>query len=308
MFDQYLTTPNAAELNPLDELSVAAWVKPRSAAIDRVLVGKDKWGLKLDAGRVGALVYTGSTVYIYTPQAIAVDAWTHVALTYRKGDKLRLFVDGSEVVSADTASFLDSSTQAVTVGSTNGAADPAGSGSMDMDDIRIYDRQISPEEVAGLAGEDTQAYWRLDNNLTDSSGNGHTLAVYGSPVFNTEHAPTSYANTHSLNFDDFFSNASVAMDPSETSYAVSLWFKTTGWHDVGIYSITSADHSTYDRDIYLKDDKVCARVWVSYGAEVICTPSGGYGWARGTMSSIRSAGTSARNASTSMACSQRRGR
>ena len=152
---------------------------PGARNIDRVLVTKGKWGLQLDAGRVGALVYTGSTVYIYTPQAIAVDAWTHVALTYRKDDKLRLYVNGSEVVSADTANFLDSSTQAVTVGSTNGAGDPAGSGPMDMDDIRIYGRQISPEEVAGLAGVSAQAYWRLDNDLTDSSGNGHTLSVLG---------------------------------------------------------------------------------------------------------------------------------
>ena len=52
---------------------------------------------------------------------------------------------------------------------------------MEMDDVRDNPRTLSPEEVAGLAGEGAQAYWRLDNDLTDSSGNGHTLAVWGSP-------------------------------------------------------------------------------------------------------------------------------
>ena len=84
-------------------------------------------------------------------------------------------------------------------------------------------------------------------------------------------------NTHSLLSRDFFSDVYAAMDPSETSYAVSLWFRSS-YQNVGIYSVSSAARNDYDRDIYLADDKVCARVGAWYGAEEICTGGAGYGW------------------------------
>ncbi|HET7746423.1 MAG TPA: SBBP repeat-containing protein, partial [Vicinamibacteria bacterium] len=67
-------------------------------------------------------------------------------------------------------------------------------------------------------------------------------------------------------FDGVADFAQGTMDVSETSYAASLWFKTTT-RNGGLISVVSADGG-HDRHIYLNNGNLCARVW---NDETICT-------------------------------------
>jgi len=61
------------------------------------------------------------------------------------------------------------------------------------------------------------------------------------------------------------------IDVSESSYAVSFWFKTTG-EDNGMYSQVS-DGGGHDRHIYLDGGSICARV---YSGARACSAEGGF--------------------------------
>jgi hypothetical protein len=81
---------------------------------------------------------------------ITAGAWHHVAVTY-DGSDMRIYRDGVEVASAPKAGSIDTNAGvAVAMGNQ-----PAGAGSKAfdglLDDVRIYDRPLTPAEISGMS-------------------------------------------------------------------------------------------------------------------------------------------------------------
>jgi hypothetical protein len=106
---------------------------------------------------------------------------------------------------------------------------------------------------------ETIGWWKFDDgvgaNPVDSSGNGFIGSLQGAPVW-TKDGKINGA----LQFDGADDYVLVPIDVSETSYAVSLWFKTSS-ANCGIYQVYNAADGGHDRMVYLSSGNVYAQVY-----------------------------------------------
>jgi len=115
----------------------------------------DMHGILLEVGSNGQLrflhrfPFTAGGSNLYTTTAYNEGTWHHVAVV-KSADTMALYVDGQQAGSAADATQFDQPLGCITLGVlTRNQLLRYFSGS--MDDVRIYDRALSPEEVAGLA-------------------------------------------------------------------------------------------------------------------------------------------------------------
>jgi len=172
-----------------DDLTIMAWVRTKSGGtIVSRSPAKGNWARlgKTLFIRGGQLAYDiGWVGGITSARRVADGKWHHVAMT-KKGNSLRLYIDGQ----ADRAAQLDGGTDAaghvVKIGYTcpNFPAPSAFTGY--LDDVRVYSRQLSPEEVKAHVAELQPAvanglvgYWPFDAGGTDTSGSGNHATATG---------------------------------------------------------------------------------------------------------------------------------
>ncbi len=158
------TPPNLANLAAV---SVSAWLNPMSlpaadgephCVFDHAEVGAG-WVVDTSheaSGDFDLQVLEGSDQVFHaaTGGVLQVGTWTHVVLTWDGGQLasgVRLYADGSEVV-YNTATVSDSmtprpdeSTITVAIGCDASTGFPGA-----IDDVKIYDRVLTPAEVAAL--------------------------------------------------------------------------------------------------------------------------------------------------------------
>jgi len=80
---------------------------------------------------------------------VTTDTWRHVALVYDGVNKY-IYIDGFEDARAPSSGQINASAHNLYIGENSQATGRFLTGS--VDDVRIYGRALSPEEVAGLAG------------------------------------------------------------------------------------------------------------------------------------------------------------
>jgi len=129
------------------------WISPASSTWSwSTLIGDETPGHIIGTrgpGDLRWLYYEGETgESYYADTSVAIDAWNHLAVV-RDGSSVTFYLngvyDGEATVSGDMAFTLI------------GAWDPTVVGEEElfgglMDDVRIYDRTLTQEEAAGLAG------------------------------------------------------------------------------------------------------------------------------------------------------------
>ncbi len=181
--------PDSPSFDIEDEITVAAWINPEDTWSWRTIVSKfahthhhyrldlywflysRKIGISL-AGPCGSWDLWRPDVYIPT------DIWTHVALTYN-GSEMVMYKNG--VAMADrrergTLELADSSSDELFYIGKNTEWGEYFYGK--IDDVRIYGRALSADEVAALCWEQPLvAHWKLDETsgttASDSSDNGN---------------------------------------------------------------------------------------------------------------------------------------
>jgi len=156
----YVSLPRGI-LSQLSQVTIATWVKLKSnTGFQRI------FDFGVDTNTFMYLVNAGSSGFVRfrivsTPlnknqilegaEAISVDRWTHVALTL--GDNgVSIYLDGAQVAQQAPAVLRPSDlgdTGNNFIGRSPFAADPYLDGQ--IDEFRIYDRVLSPEEIGELA-------------------------------------------------------------------------------------------------------------------------------------------------------------
>ncbi|WP_093420584.1 glycoside hydrolase family 2 TIM barrel-domain containing protein [Saccharopolyspora flava] len=167
-------------------LTLDAWVKPGDWTGDFRILGKGDHQYALKMASENTLEFhihsgTWRTVRAEVP-ADFYGAWHRVSGTY-DGTALRLFIDGKEVGSTPFTGAIDRSSAEVNIGrdfetSWNDPSDVGWMGRGAIDDARIYDRALSPDELAAPepAGG---ALLALDFDRVDDEG---THLSYGSSL------------------------------------------------------------------------------------------------------------------------------
>ena len=145
-------------------LSASAWVSPAQVCGGRAIAGRwyapDQWLLSIEDGQVVFSVSFpegpwGTSARVTAP--IQAGAWTHVAGTF-DGGTLSLYVGGALAARKTALGRLQPSNQPVRIGGHPSWSAFQGG----LDEVRVYDRSLSPSQVQVLAA-------RLTN---DADGDG----------------------------------------------------------------------------------------------------------------------------------------
>lgn len=173
-----------------EAITVEAWVKPKDASGWRRIVSKQFVTGTATSNSVFQLGIHNTNkwrwsvggvfdVYPATPTPVT-DQWSHVVGTYDRNNT-KMYVDGAEIYSSTdyTDPIRVNSDQNLTIGASEWNGAPAFYTNLTVDEVRIYSRALSPEEVN--ASFNNGAY-RLYHNFTSLSDGVYNYSAYAIDV------------------------------------------------------------------------------------------------------------------------------
>jgi len=200
---QYLGVADHADLD-VSTFTIEAWVKQESIPSEYHIAGKwrttdnnrsyrfmiDTTGtnLRLDTSSAGTAESQATAAIGYT---LSVETWYHLAVT-KTGTTTKFYINGKEYAAGGTTESTI----------YNGAADfrigansnTTAAGFIDgyikdvrlFNDVRTQSEIVSDAFTESVSNANLVAEYNLNNALTDTSGNSHTLTASGSPVFSVD--------------------------------------------------------------------------------------------------------------------------
>lgn len=135
-------------LDPQTALTIEMWIWPGYQQNANLLVNANQYTLQLAGdGRIGCQL-PAAAAWTSDESVAEGQRWTHVACTFAPGSGIHVYVNGR---SGDGAS---SSSGGLSTQGTQGTRIGAGFGG-GLDDVRIYGRALSSQEVCAHAGRTT---------------------------------------------------------------------------------------------------------------------------------------------------------
>ena len=196
----YGRIPAASVLEP-DYITVSAWIHPRGG---RYIVSNFEaeddgaFFLQLDTGgNLQSAVCIGDTLQTGTPIEIVTNQWQYVAMTY-DGDRLKTYLNGRLKADDDVADgVLAADGNRIYIADSHDLT-RAFTGA--IDDVRIYNRVLSPLEIAAFVGLEGQA---RDPSPGDGANNIGAEVVLS-------WSPGAYAASHDVYFSTIFDDVNDA--------------------------------------------------------------------------------------------------
>jgi hypothetical protein len=164
-----VTIPAGGQLTRDDPFTIGLWIKPSSLAERAVIfhrsrawsdAGSQGFELLMENGRLTASVihfWPGNAISIRTREAVAVNAWTHVAMAYNGSSRaggLSLWINGTR---ADCEVVWDKLYKGINEAGVNEITigqrfrDRGFKGGA-VDEFHVFTRQLTAPEIATLAG------------------------------------------------------------------------------------------------------------------------------------------------------------
>jgi len=169
---------NEANTDPLQELTVATWVKPLSLAAGDIMrfvtVGNEKAVLRYDGAQgPGQLHFymsvDGALHSVRLDDALRADTWHHVAGSY-DGEQMSLYLDGSLALTRTVTGTVGGG-DAVRLSDATETLDGL------LDEVVIYRRAFSANEIEDLYESPPEMLLTLDepsgDTFEDETGRGH---------------------------------------------------------------------------------------------------------------------------------------
>lgn len=177
--DDYVLENGGLNLNGLDGLTVALWIRSHVTGTDKGFIhfedphGTDDRGMRYDASGANgggvSLIKIGVTSdspdgppnwpgrqQLESSSNVQTADWQHLAMTWSSGEQLKLYINGLP----DTPTANEPALSGVLVGynkvliGRGGKYDQAGTTAMGwdglIDDVRIYNYALSEDEIAGI--------------------------------------------------------------------------------------------------------------------------------------------------------------
>ena len=181
-FDDYLLVRNDKSLNVAGELTVALWFLPEATAEASLL----EWGNVSAAGVHMRTRAAGSQwnslgtgvnfvdiagdqgSHVISVADPALNQWHHLAATYsRTSGRAVLYLDGIPVLEKSMGAFMPATAGALTIGrSLFGGGNFSGR----LDEVRVYNRALSPAEVRAMV--DSLTHGKIYQDFENNNGTG----------------------------------------------------------------------------------------------------------------------------------------
>jgi hypothetical protein len=182
---QYISVTNAAQLQPTTALTIAAWIRGDSwgagTDTDTILrkgeANPNNYALAISDGRVELLLDSWDASGFRGNTVLNTNEWYHVAATW-DGANVRIYVNGVlDNTPASRTGTIGADTRPVYIGGRSGADLFDGL----LQDMRLYNRALSPIEIERLAG--LAGHWRFaegsGTTAADSTAASNTAALSG---------------------------------------------------------------------------------------------------------------------------------
>jgi len=145
--NQYVEAPDSASLDISSNITLAAWIYPRSLGgriVDKITAGAND-GYLLDTlnNRLRLIAIGGPSGSSILPTG----SWVHVAGVY-DGSQIRLYVNGAPDGTGPATGPIPTNNLTLKIGNAHGAVVPFNGL---IDDVRIYNRALSAADIQALA-------------------------------------------------------------------------------------------------------------------------------------------------------------
>lgn len=163
----YVDCGNDTSFNITTAITIAAWIKGTFGGTYHAVIGKSTdWMLAKGANNEALFVCLGAGNLLYGSRNINDNQWHHLAAVH-DGSRMYLYVDGRFDASKATVGSLRVSASHVYIG-----GNPTSSFTGLVDDVRIYNRALSAEQVRTL-------YFGPEGDLnTDGTVNFRDFALF----------------------------------------------------------------------------------------------------------------------------------
>lgn len=241
--NQYITAPHQAFLNfGSTDFTISLWANYANNATNRFLVGKsngqfeqNKWIIyhSYSPTTYSFHVNTTTSSSSFSGQAswaFESNSWHHLVIS-KSGSTFKTYINGTLAAESSGPSTIPTTTAALTIG----MAESVGWMHGKLDDIRIYNRVLSKDEISILYKEDNiqlekslVAHYKFDGNSNDSSTNANHATVSGATLTSDRFGKPSSA--YHFNGVDQLIQAPHQnyLNLSGTEYSVSFWTKFEG--------------------------------------------------------------------------------
>jgi hypothetical protein len=194
----YVDCGGIAEFSFTDAMTISTWVNIRSVTTAWMTIaakGENAWRLAVSNETTGLeYAFSGGTrgwQAATTATELAFDEWYHVAATYNTTGGATVYINEVQDASNPDTGGIDTNQFPLLIGENPEATGRLFDGM--IDELMIYNRALSEGEILYLAGERPKpvdpgsdglvAYYALENDANDSSGNGLDGTIVGDPMF-----------------------------------------------------------------------------------------------------------------------------
>ena len=178
----YIKITDDDSLDSFSELTIEAWVyKTGFTGYEEPIFSKTQsGGYKLGVtdhygnndGKLRFEIHNGSYQDLYSTDVIPTNQWVHVVGTWASGDYMRVYVDGSlDNTSASTFSGTTTNNTAdAFIGAESDGSSPQSGHRFDglIDEVRIYKRQLTADQITDLYNLGTPVYENIDHGITNA--------------------------------------------------------------------------------------------------------------------------------------------
>jgi hypothetical protein len=222
--------------NLSDAITVSAWVSIRSVTttwMGIVMKGETAWRLGVNGDTTG--IHWGFTggdrdwQQANSVTELPFDEWHHIAGTYDKNVGGIIYVDGVAEAENPDPNGLSTNEMPLLLGENPEATGRFYDGL--LDEVRIYDRALSVDEIRYLRGERPTpidpgtnglvAFYALENDVNDSSGNENHGTVFGDPTY--VDGPAGYGMAMEFDGDDYVDTGNTE---DLATWTIACWAKS----------------------------------------------------------------------------------
>lgn len=246
--DDYINIPDSSVLEPLStNIAITAWIYPTASGSYPAIVAKTntfsegsatKYALYFNLGTRNLSFTMGGTIR-YSTLTVPLDQWSFVAVSQDSSGVTMYLNNNSQSFGATAAPSYSTETLKIGRFGTDGHF------TGNIDDVRIYNRALSAEELANLArlttptGVDTslKGYWSFNGRdvsgttAYDRSGGGDHGTLTNSPTVTEGKIGQGLRFTASTNVVTTTASSATAFGTGDFSFGA--WVKTSGYSNQG---------------------------------------------------------------------------